>query len=121
MKAVIYARTTAINQVDNKQNIAKQLAYLEEYCKQENLSVTGRYFDIGSGKNHDSIGWRELLLELDKGQLKVKRLVCTTSDNYSRRLMKTMQLIQGLNKRGIQIIFLEQDAKEVANSSNNKK
>jgi len=108
MKAAIYARTKSLKQIDKNEKITEHLSYLEAYCKQQNLKVVRRYYDIGKGKDYEAIGWKKLLEELESGSVKVKRLVCSSTDRHSQNIMEIMQLIQRINQRGIQIIFIDE-------------
>ncbi len=111
MRTAIYARTQALKQIDKKESIQKELARLETYCHTNKLKIVRRFYDIGSGKGHDAVGWKQLLQEMEAGNIKVKRLVCSSTDRHSKNIMEIMQLIQGLNKRGIKLIFIDEQEK----------
>ncbi len=120
MKTAIYARTKSLKQIDKQESIQKALARLESFCAENKLKIVRRYYDIGSGKGHDAVGWNQLLQELESGKTKVKRLVCCSTDRYSQHVMELMQVVQSLNRRGIQIIFIDEQTKKGAQNKQNK-
>lgn len=108
MKAAIYSIVTTIKQVNRANRIDHELAKLKGYCEKEKYSVIGTYYDIGTGVNFKRTGFSQFLLDVESGKIKVKRLICSSNDKYSRGFMEALLTFQKLQSKGIKIIYIEE-------------
>lgn len=107
MKAILYART-ATNQ-DHKPNksIQNQLARLADYAKEQNLKIDGVYYDIASGIDFNRHQFKQMMQDIQTKEKKAKLIICTSSDRFCRSFFTAVELLQSLQKAGVEIKFLD--------------
>ncbi len=107
MKVAIYARTAT--KQDNKPNksIQNQIARLTDYAKENGLSISGVYYDIASGNDFNRTQFGQMLKDIESGEKKIQMIVCTSSDRFSRSLLKSVELLHKLLKAGVEIKFVD--------------
>lgn len=108
LKALLYCRTV---QLDNSQSsIKSQESALKCYCKEMNIEVMKVFVDISASSNFNRPGYLSMLDYLDntntRGQIDV--ILFTTWDRFSNDTSEAIQVIHGLNERGIVLNAIEQ-------------
>lgn len=61
MKAIIYTRVASENQEISKEDNQSQLIRLEEYCKNKNLEVVKRYYEVGASGMSNQNNLKEIV------------------------------------------------------------
>lgn len=113
MKVAIYART-ATKQVNKpSKSINNQISRLTNYAKENQLSISGVYYDVGSRYDFNRSQFGQMLKDIESGEKKIQMIVCTSSDRFSRSLLMAVELLHKLLKAGVEIKFIDDTPTEM--------
>ena len=107
MKAVIYARTATKQDKKPNKTIQDQIARLTSYAKENELTIAGVYYDVASGNDFNRTQFGQMLKDIESGEKKIQMIVCTSSDRFSRSLLKAVELLHKILKAGVEIKFID--------------
>lgn len=100
MKAVIYARCNAQNQVEN--SIERQIKTCEEYAKEKGYTIIEKYIDIGS---------REQLEQMIKASSKknYQVVIVYQLDRFARNRYDFVIYKNKLKKNGVNLVSVKEN------------
>lgn len=78
-KTIIYARVSSKKQGDD---LANQIEFIKNYCRQRNITWSEILSDYGSGLNYNRKNWNELLKAVLKRE--IKEIIITNKDRFVR-------------------------------------
>lgn len=83
-KAMLYVRVASRYQADQESRKAEQLRTLTEYCRKNEIEVTGTYVDYGSGQTTDRPELQRMLADLNRPDNETSIVLFTRWDRISR-------------------------------------
>jgi len=103
-KVVIYAR---VSSRDQKEDLERQVEYLQNYCSSKGYNVARTIGDISSGLNENRKGLKQLFKLVENGE--ITKVVITYKDRLTRFGFKYLE--QYFNSHGVEIevIFDEEE------------
>jgi DNA invertase Pin-like site-specific DNA recombinase len=113
MKVALYARTATKQDKNSNKSIQNQLARLTNYAKENQLAISGVYYDVAGGNDLNRFQFGQMLRDIEAGEKKIQMIVCTSSDRFSRSLLTAVELLHKLLKAGVQIKFIDDTPQEV--------
>lgn len=100
--AILYARVARADQcTDHNNPLQKQMDELINFCKQNNIQVELCYKEIASGATFDRPMFKQLLLQIEQGNVKADMILFTKWDRFSRNLSAALEMIKVLRTLGI--------------------
>ena len=103
-KIITYARVSTTEQAEKGYSLAQQKLELENYAKHNNYRTLQHFEEDYSAKTFDRPIFNNLLKYIKK--TKVDYIVCTKMDRFSRNMNNTINMIEKLNKHGVQLRFV---------------
>lgn len=107
MKVAIYARTATTQNNKPAKSVQNQIDRLTNYAKENGHSISGVYYDVASGNDFNRSQFGQMLHDIETGDKKIRMIICTSSDRFSRSLLKAVELLHKLLKAGVEIKFID--------------
>lgn len=96
---IIYSRVSTYKQ---KNDLSNQVAYIEDYCKKNNITIHNTYTEIESGLHLDRPIFNQILDDVIS--LKIKNIYISNKDRLTRLSFKTLQFL--FSKFGTNIVVI---------------
>lgn len=104
-RAVGYIRVSRYKS-ESQVSPESQRERLEAYCKSRGWPLVEVFTDLDvSGSHFDRPGWKALVRFLEPGMI----IVCNEFTRLGRNLRQTLERIEELSERGVEIVSLEQE------------
>jgi len=113
MKVALYARTATKQDKNPNKSIQNQIARLTTYAKENDLTISGVYYDVANGNDFNRVQFGQMLKDIESRENKIKMIVCTSSDRFSSSLLKAVELLHKLLNAGVKIKFIDDTPNEI--------
>jgi site-specific DNA recombinase len=108
IKVFLYIRVSTDEQADTGYSQRSQDEMLTKYCELNNMLVVEKYYEDHSAKNFNRPQFAKLLLQLKKHRGIAELVLFTKWDRFSRNAGDAYQMINTLNKLGVDPQAVEQ-------------
>ena len=106
--AVIYTRVSTDDQAEKGYSLPHQKAVLEAYCSIKNINILIHYEEDYSAKDFNRPEFKKLTEYCKVHKKTVDFILFTCWDRFSRNAKESYRVIEWFEKRGIELISLEQ-------------
>ncbi len=108
VKVALYVRASATGKPFDKNGAQIQIARLTAYANQQGYQISGVYFDTGSGGKVLRPELSRMVNEIETRTIHAKKIICTSTDQYSRYYLQLLKLLERINSSGAQFEFVDE-------------